>query len=181
MQKKILSISEINEIEQAYKHGVPCLGSAAIELINRWQNNLKDEETCIRLIFLLWYKCSEPEFLTGLNVELPAVIDIFNEFGEDNLSAESIFVLGILGNLFPHCLGEENFWQEKSRELLKQASIKQPSSYLFSDWTFFINEADERKSLKTKLVGEIHARFFGRGYFGEYLLHILNFSLKNNT
>ena len=175
MQKKILSLSEINEIEQANKHGVPSLGLAAEELLHRWRNNLKDEETCVRLIFLRWYSCSEPIWLTGLDKEIPSVETIIGEFGgENSLSAETLFIVGFLGSsLYAFCFGEESVWQEKCKCFLKRAAELEPNSQLFTDWTYFVSESSSTKNLRTKIKSEIHARFNGRGALGEYMEHIL--------
>ncbi len=178
MQKKILSLAEINEIERAYKHGVPSLGSAAEELLHRLQNNLRDEETCIRLMFLRWYSCCEPDFLTGLEKEIPSIESIITEYGdENNLGAETLFILGVLGNSFAFCLGEESIWEKKSRDFLKRAMELEPTSQLFADWAYFVNESPSTKNLRTKITPEIHARFDGRGALGEYMKHILISSL----
>jgi len=175
MQKKILSLAEINEIERANKHGVPSLGLAAEELLHRWRNNLKDEETCIRLLFLRWYSCSEPDWLTGLNKEIPSVENIIAEFGgESSLAAETLFVLGILGgNTFAFCFGEESIWREKCRGFLKRSTELEPTSQLFADWAYFVDESPSTKNLRTKITPEVHARFNGRGTLGEYMEHIL--------
>ncbi len=179
MQKKILSLAEINEIERAYKHGVPSLGLAAEELLHRWRNNLRDGETCIRLIFLRWYSCSEPDWLTGLEKEIPSVESIIAEFGGENtLAAETLFILGVLGgNTFAFCFGEESIWREKCRDFLKRATELEPTSQLFADWAYFVDESPITKNPRTKITPEVHARFNGRGALGEYMEHILTSSL----
>ncbi|MDQ3634937.1 MAG: hypothetical protein M3405_10595 [Acidobacteriota bacterium] len=181
MQKKILSLSEITEIERTYKHGFPSLGFAAEELLHRWRNDLRDEETCVRLIFLRWYSCSEPSYLTGLENEMPTIETIINEFGgEVVLSSETLFILGILGHdTFAFCFGEESIWQKKCIGFLERATELQPSSQLFEDWNYFIGKSANTKNLKTKIIPEIHARFNGRGALGDYLKHILTFIVKS--
>lgn len=180
MQKKILSISEITDIERAYKHGVPSLGIAAEELLHRWRNNLRDEETCIRLIFLRWYSCSEPIWLTGLEMETPLIQSaliqsVIDEFGgEDSLSAETLFVLGFLGGtLYAFCFGDESIWQKKCKGFLKRATEIESTSQLFADWAYFVDESSTTKNLRTKIAIEIHARFNGRGALGDYMELIL--------
>ena len=183
MQKKILSLAEINEIERAYKHGVPSLGVAAEELLHRWRNNLRDEETCIRLIFLHWYSCSEPVWLTGLKKEMLSIESIIAEFGSENsLTAETLFILGFLGgNLFAFCFGEESVWQKKCKEFLKRATEIEPTSQLFADWAYFLDESKTTKNLGTKIAPEIHARFNGRGALGDYMEHILTRFLMDKS
>src|SRR5215204_6227353 len=102
MQDRILSIQEISEIERAYSHGgAPTLGFAAAASLQRWRFGLKDEETFIRLVFLLWYQMTEPPFLTGLDKFEPegvSVESLLADFGfEDRLSGEARFVVAILG------------------------------------------------------------------------------------
>ena len=179
MQKKILSLAEITEVERAYKYGVPSLGSAAEELLHRWRNNLKDEETFVRLVFLRWYSCSEPDWLTGLNKEIPLIENIIAEFGgENSLAAETLFILGVLGgNTFAFCFGEESTWREKCRGFLKRAAELEPTSQLFADWTYFVDESPSTKNLRTKITPEVHARFHGRGALGDYMEHILTSAL----
>jgi hypothetical protein len=178
--EKILSLSEITEIEQAYKHGAPTLGAAAEALLRRWRHDLRDQETCVRLLFLIWYGCAEPPFLTGLEKELPSAQNIIDEIGgEGALPAETLFVLGVLASMFPYCFEGEAVWESKSRELLKRATELEPASRLFADWAFFVNEASSTMNLRTRIAPEIHARFNGRGALGEYMLHILTGVLWN--
>lgn len=163
MRRKILSLEEINQIECAYKLGVPSLGIAAEELLHRWHNNLRDAETCVRLIFLRWYSCSEPDYLTGLTRETLTVDSIIADYGgEHNLGAETLFVIGVLGgNTFAFCFGEESVWQKKSRDFLKRAADLEPTSKLFGDWYYFLNESSSTINLRTDIASEIHARFNG--------------------
>lgn len=178
---KILSISEVTEIERAYKHGVPSLGLAAHALLARWNNNLRDEETFIRLIFMHWYSCSEPNFLTGLEQESPSTEAFITGYGgEQKLSAETLFIIGLLGyDTFAFCFGEEVLWRRKCREFLERAATREPTSQLFSEWTYFIGEKSTTTNLKTKMLPEIHARFNGRGVLGSYVSDILISTLQN--
>lgn len=179
MTQKILSIAEIDEIERAFELGVSTLGAAADALLFRWTNELKDEETAMRLIFLRWFSRTEPPFLTGLNdleEKLPAVEAIIEEFGgEDGLSAESKFILAILSfGGYAWGMGDEATWKNKARQLFLVAADAEPKSYLFADWKFLIEEKIDSTHLKTKIESEMHARFYGRGSMGNYVLHILS-------
>lgn len=185
MQDKILSIHEINEIERGYSHGAPTLGFAGNALLQRWQFGLRDEETLVRLIFVLWYSMTEPLFLTGLDkfrgddLSVDGLIEDYG--GAARLSGESRFIFALLGHGgYAYGLGKESEWQERSRRFFADAVEMQPHSLLFADWMFLIGEAEDTKNLKTKIEKEIHARFNGRGYMGEYLTHMLSGMLRPN-
>jgi len=184
MVERILSVQEIGEIERGYALGIPALGFAAKEFLRRWQFGLKDEETLIRLVFLFWYSRTEPPFLTGLNNEFDglSVERLLEEFGgEDRLGRESRFIIAMLGyGEYAFGLGDETEWRAKSTTFLRDAGADEPQSFLFADWKFFIDEAPDTKSLKTKIETEIHARFAGRGYMGDYLIHILSAIVRPN-
>ena len=178
MKEKILSISEITEIERAYSLGVPSLGIAAEKLIARWVNELRDEETAIRLIFLRWYSKTEPQHLTGLadsETKIPPIETIIQQFGgEPRLSAECMFAIAILSfDGYAFGMGDETIWQSKARQYFIRAAETEPRSVLFTDWKFLIGEADDSRNLKATIEAEIHARFHARGYMGTYLEHIL--------
>lgn len=184
MQKKILSISEISEIEQAYQHGVPSLGFAADALLNRWNYNVRDEETALRLIFLRWYSRTEPDWLTGLEdfEAFPEVESIILDFGGENqLCAESLFVIGLLSfDTYAFGMGDEDYWRKKARQYFYQAAEMEIKSNLFTDWKYLTEQTGESTNLKTKIEPEIHARFNGRGYMGFYLVNILSGMVRQN-
>jgi hypothetical protein len=62
------STDEITAVENDYAlpSGKPTLGDAYAMLKARWQAGRRDLETGLRLMFLAWYSCAEPPFLTGL-------------------------------------------------------------------------------------------------------------------
>jgi hypothetical protein len=185
MQDKILSIQEINEIERGYSHGVPTLGFAAKALLQRWQLGIKDEETLVRLIFLLWYRMTEPVFLTGLDefkVNDISVESLMHDSGREiGLSGEARFVVAVLGHgAYAFGLGSEVEWHGRSRRFFAEAAEMESQSLLFADWMYLIGEAEDSKNLKTKIEREIHARFNGRGYMGEYLTRVLSGMLRPN-
>ncbi len=183
--KSVLSIQEINEIERGYSHGAPTLGFAANALLQRWQFGLRDEETLVRLIFMLWYRMTEPPFLTGLDkfrsevVSVEALIEDLG--GESKLSGETRFIIAILGHgPYAFGLGNEKKWQEISRRFFSEAVELNLESRLFSEWKYLIGEADNSRNLKTLIEKEIHARFVGRGYMGDYLVHGLEGMVRPN-
>lgn len=88
MSERVLALAEITELERAYALGAPSLGRAAAALLARWRLPLRDEETFLRLAFLMSYREHEPEWLTGLTVELPPLAQVIAEHGgEDALRA----------------------------------------------------------------------------------------------
>ncbi len=178
MVEKILSIREIDEIEKAYGHGVGSLGFAAEKLLERWQFGLRDAETLIRLVFLFWYSRTEPSFLTGLTNQFEgfSVEGFIGEpGGELNLDSEGRFVIGILGHsTYAFGLGDEEKWQRIARDFLGDAASMETTSFLFAEWKFLIGEVDDTQNLRTKIEREVHARFAGRGYMGDYMIHTLS-------
>lgn len=185
MQDNVLSIQEINEIERGYAHGAPTLGYAAKACVKRWQFGLRDEETLLRLIFFLWYEITEPPFLTGLSAfktKAATVDSLIEDYGDENkLSAEARFIIAVLGHgAYAYGLGDEREWQERSRRFFAEAAGSDPESRLFSDWKYLIGDADDSKNLKTLLEKEMHARFFGRGHMGDYLVHVLSGMIRPN-
>lgn len=185
MQNNILSVQEINEIERGYSHGAPTLGFAANALLQRWQFGLKDEETLIRLIFLLWYRMTEPSLFTGLDKfrsEDISVESLLSDFGNENrLSGETRFIVAVLGHgAYAFGLGNEVEWRTKSRRYFANAANLEPQSFLFADWTYLIEESKDTRNLKTSIEKEIHARFAGRGYMGDYLEHVLSGMIRPN-
>ncbi|MBX3267366.1 MAG: hypothetical protein KF831_11735 [Acidobacteria bacterium] len=183
--KTVLSIQEINEIERGYSHGAPTLGFAANALLQRWQFGLRDEETLLRLIFFIWYRITEPTILTGLDkakfdeVSVEALIENFG--GEHSLSAEARFIIAILGHgPYAYGFGNEKKWHETSRRFFTDSVELSPESRLFSEWKYLIGEASDSRNMKTLIEKEIHARFVGRGYMGDYLVHGLQGMVRPN-
>ena len=177
--RALLSLAEINVIEQAYTLGVPSLGKAADELLLRWRHNLRDAETAMRLVYLCWYRCCEPLHLTGLEDDLPSTDAIIAEFGdEEQLTAEMLFSIGMLAYLFPYCLGDETTWQHRATIYLQRATTVEPTSPLFRNWPYFIGDSNAIVDPEVFIRTEVHARFHGRGAFGEYMKHLLIESLR---
>lgn len=127
----ILTIAEITALEQSYVVGEgPVLGPARDALANRWDSGLRDRETALRLAFMEWYSCSEPEFLTGLH-------DNYNDadrgrqtyfpeiFAYVSSSAhaddEVRFVFGWMAKAFPWCCGDTlGDWERDGNSLWDQ-------------------------------------------------------------
>jgi hypothetical protein len=149
----LLTISQITAIEDQYLvDGVPSLGEAYAALLARWQNHEADREDSLRLMFLSWYSCSEPNTLTGLpsgsKVELFSAL--FERLGgERTTDPELMFTVGVMASLFPYCCGAEEIWTKIGRSLQQQYGDLQTTHGLSS------------------------SHFDGRGAYGRYFTHIL--------
>lgn len=124
---------EIDALEAQYRgpSGKPTLGRSYELLNERWQNGARDRETALRLLFLAWYSCSEPAHLTGLGAANPApqlITDLFtNVGGEDAANEEVWFVVSIMAEVAPWCLGDEKYWQEvgqRFRSRLRERDVR---------------------------------------------------------
>ncbi|HEV2801555.1 MAG TPA: hypothetical protein VGW12_13700 [Pyrinomonadaceae bacterium] len=82
----------------------------------QWLDGVRARETALRLLFLAWYTCSEPVHLTGLDeAALPeGLIEELFEFlgGEATQDAEFLFVVAVMADVAPWCLGSnERRWE----------------------------------------------------------------------
>lgn len=172
MLPEIFSASEINQIEQTYQLGVPCLGQAFRHWLYRWEMRVRDQETALRLVFLGWYRdCGKWEMVSGdLDVRTPEIEAFIEEYGGlAAMDAESLFVIGFLADMSPWAMGDETKWEAQAGKVLARAAEKEPGSALFADWPFFVYEADEIRAARQALQQEIHARFHGRGEMGRFM------------
>jgi hypothetical protein len=149
------SLIEINKAEQGYlgPDGNPVLGEAFGMLLARWASGERDRETALRMLFLIWYCNAEPPFLTGLPTEHAAVTLCLETFaalgGAGTTDPEIGFVVGLMADLIPWCLGDEGYWAEVGRTLTSRAAKLQPG-------------------------GPPRAVFAGRGAYGQYFSHVLS-------
>ncbi len=175
MKKKIFSLAEITDIENTIKYNHSSIGIAASELQNRLEHNYKDEETLIRFLFFSWYQVRESgNIQSGFSKELPRYNYIMEKYSAiDKLSDESKFIIAILGYWNPFDYGQENIWKNKAIELFSEITPNNPDSLLYKNWKFFVDEDENIYSTKDDLRNELHARFFYRGYLGEYFIHML--------
>jgi hypothetical protein len=149
----LFDISEITAIEDRYTvDGAPSLGDAYAALVSCWESDVADREECLRLMFLSWYACSEPGFLTGLPEGSKAALfgALFEHFGgEQTTDAEVMFTVGIMASTFPYCCGDKDVWAVIGRGL-KQRYHDLP------------------------LVGRLSlSQLDGRGAYGKYFGHML--------
>jgi len=119
----------------------------------RWAAGERDRETALRLFFLSWYAGCEPPFLTGIPTESDTVRICSETFallgGTETTDPEVCFVVGLMAELFPGCLGDEAYWVEAGQLLTGRAARLQPT-------------------------GPSAATFAGRGAYGEYFSHMLS-------
>ncbi len=117
----------------------------------RWQAGQRDLETGLRLMFLAWYSCAEPTFLTGLPDEdnAPVFREVFAHFGATaSTEAELLYAVGLMcdRDMFPWCCGNEDEWAAVSVECKNLARRLKPEGYS-------------------------PAHFEGRGAYGNYFAH----------
>ena len=123
------SLEEIDQVELEYKNGAPSLGRALDMLLARWNSGARDEQTALRLLFLLWYNIVEPINLTGLpqDTDPSLFIKVFEEAGgESKASPTILFAVGKMAEMFPWAIGEEKEWEAISRKLIEKAVNEKP-------------------------------------------------------
>lgn len=99
------------------------------------------------LLFLAWYACSEPQYLSGLEGVAPpeGLIDDLFEFlgGEDAQDAEVLFVVAVMSDVAASCLGDEQRWDRIAASFRSRLDGRIPTPEVFA----------------------------GRGQYGEYFSH----------
>src|SRR5918994_746687 len=102
------------ENENRLPSGKPRLGDAYALLTVRWGAGQRDLETGLRLMFLAWYACAEPPFLTGLTTQEDTgrvFREVFADFGgAGSTEPELLYAVGLMCDLFPWCCGGEDEW-----------------------------------------------------------------------
>lgn len=109
------SLEKIDLAEKDYcTDGKPSLGAAHTMLRTRWEQGLRDSETVLRLLFLLWYSNVEPPALTGLptNENFSAVFrQVFESVGgTESQDNEILFAVGTFCEIAPWSLGNDAEW-----------------------------------------------------------------------
>ena len=99
-----LSLREAIELERP-----GALSASREALLDRWRSLPPDKGTALRLAFMEWWACSEPDFLTGLS-DYDYDTSLFPELASYLTSASEIdttvrFVLGWMSKSFPWCCG----------------------------------------------------------------------------
>lgn len=148
-----MEIDQITEIENKYtgRRGEPALGEAYGHLKDRWDAGHRDRETCFRFLFLCWFCCAEPTWLTGLPEDEGSSARfraVFEHMRSGNLSEpEFLFVVGYMATQFPWCCGEVTQWEAIGRNCLARFRLIG--------------------------VGIAPELFEGRGAYGHYFSHIV--------
>lgn len=145
-------LEEITRVEDKYRIGQPSLGRALELLRERWRAGSRDEETALRLLFLIWYSVAEPDWLTGLPSDIEPAKEfsaVFTEAGgEDSATATLLLAVAKMAEICPYALGDEEEWLQKAAPLAEKARQVDP---------------------------QIDAHTFaGRGAAGDYFQHILS-------
>ncbi|MFD0484990.1 hypothetical protein ACFQ46_20550 [Kineococcus sp. GCM10028916] len=151
------TLEEITALEARYTAGASkTLAPARAQLAGRWRAGERDRETALRLAFLDWYSCSEPQFLTGLSdlSSSQAVEEgFFLPTCEHLLAAhpgdvEVLFALGWMLTSHPWCAGGASTSDVEARGRVV--------------WTAYLTSPIE--------LGD--AVFTDRGTYGIYFAHI---------
>ena len=118
----------------------------------RWDENERDLETGLRLLFLAWYGCSTPPFETGLYADDDASVfnEVFNHFGGTrSTEPELLYAVGLMAGSFPWCCGGSlRKWSWRARKCAKTATRLKPAGFPAS-------------------------QFEGRGAYGQYFAHMV--------
>jgi hypothetical protein len=116
-------------------------------LFAQWLAGVRTREAALRLLFLTWYSCSEPQWLSGLEEVAPpdGLIDELFEFlgGEEATDAEVLYVVAVMAEVAAWCLGEERRWEGVARSFWARLGGRVPAAEVFD----------------------------GRGDYGEYFAH----------
>lgn len=120
------------------------------KLRSGWDAGDRDREHALHLLFLAWMHWADPPFVTGME-EDPHAQELWHEvfayFGcEGSSDAEFLHVAGLMAQLFPYILGDEQAW-EAAAERMKM------------------------RSLQLRPDGFPPELFEGRGDYGEYFAH----------
>lgn len=116
-------------------------------LLAEWLGGARTREVALRLLFLSWYSCSEPQYLSGLEgVDPPEVlIDDLFEFlgGEEAQDTEVLYVVAVMSEVAAWCLGNEQRWERVAKSFWSRLNGRVPAAKVFA----------------------------GRGDYGEYFAH----------
>jgi hypothetical protein len=131
----------------------PTLHEAYEILRDGWRKGDRDRELALHLMFLCWYMLIEPPHLTGLDerrVSSQELVTVFNEVHDCMLpvsrgEGEFFYVVGLMSNLSPWLLGDNDLWEARSKEYRAMYRQLQPN-------------------------GPDPVVFEGRGAFGEYFV-----------
>lgn len=130
-----MELDEITDIERLYTHGKeePTLRRPYAALLERWEDGQDDRETCLRLLFLTWYSCCEPWYLTGLPEDPPPAgrfASIFDRLGgEQTDDPEILAAVGLMATSFPTAAATRSSgWRPASAYVSATDSYRLPRS-----------------------------------------------------
>lgn len=179
MTERVLSLAEITALEDAAPLGAPVFAPVLGALVARWRLPLRDAETATRLLFYVHEgHTTQPQYTGVTPADLPSAAQVLDEVGgEDALPADALFGLGLLLAWQAWPFGDEAAWSATARRWVEAAAAREPESRLFREWRFFLGEAPDTVGPKVYVAPEVHARYHGRGAFGERMLHLLKLTL----
>lgn len=106
-------------------------------LLAQWLGGARTREAALRLLFLSWYSCSEPQYLSRLEGVVPpeGLIDDLFEFlgGEEAQDAEVLFVVAAMAEVAAWCLGDEYRWEGIARSFRSRLGSRMPSPEVFAE------------------------------------------------
>jgi hypothetical protein len=176
---RILSLAEITALEQACELGAPLFSQVLEALLARWNSPLRDAETATRLLYYIHEgHTTQPQYTGIESVDLPSAERVLEEAGgEEALPADTLFALALLLSWQAWPFGDAASWTVTSRRWAETAMIREPKSRLFREWKFFFHEARNTDGPKVYIEPEIHARYHGRGMFGQRMVNLLTQTL----
>jgi hypothetical protein len=147
-----VDLEEITALQQAYLNGEgPSLGDAYVALLERFRHGNRDRETCLRLMFLAWYSCSDP----GLPVAYPdgptemVFQAAFEELGgPSSEDPEVMLTAGLMASIFPWCCGSG-----------------------VEEWSAVGDQVQKRYGMLPTSRKLSESKFEGRGEYGDHLAH----------
>lgn len=120
------------------------------QLRDGWEAGDRDKEHALHLLFLAWMHWADPPFVTGMSEDPRALQlwhDVFAHFGgEASSDPEFLHVAGLMAQLFPYVLGDEQAWEATAERMKVRSLYLRPSGF----------------------TPEL---FEGRGEFGDYFTH----------
>jgi len=105
-------------------------------LLSQWQDGTQSRETALRLLFLSWYSCSEPTYLSGLDEVQPPkdFVDELFEFvgGQEADDIEVLFVVAVMAEVAAWCLGDEHHWERVAGIFRSRLNGRVPALNIFA-------------------------------------------------
>ncbi len=140
----------------------PSLYENCLKLLEEWNVGNHTRELGLDLMFHCWYLIMEPPFLTGYDLTLiedDQLTKIFNQVHDSfaleiRHDPEMLYTVGLMADLSPWALGDENLWIACSLEYRTLYALLEPNG------------------LEPEL-------FDGRGEYGKYFAHQLRYAREH--